>query len=425
MKPTQPTDILSLQEGISALVFLIGMFALAGYYYRNLLRGKAYRAFFLPAFAVKVAGGIAFVWIHLFWLIGDDTLTYFDAITLLSKAILRTPGNFFELMLAAPGDSILPNYIYFSELPSLTLVKLGTLVSLISGNSFWVITFGFGLISFWGVWALFVNLVRLYPGLQTQVSFLLFFIPSVMIWSSGLMKDSIALGFFCWLCYAVINLLFLHRKVIRSIWVILICTFLIANLRLYMAVAMIPALVLMVTHLAWQNLDKPAYKVLLIGAILLGLVVLEALTDGQTQPLASYHKWHIAEIMGRAAGSGYVLSPLHPGWIGFLKAFFPAVGTTFFRPFPWEWRSMTMAMMGIESVGVIIFCLWVLFTTRLKTMIQNVIANPLIGFFLLYSLTFGFAMGLFSYNFGTLARYRIAVLPFFLLAFLLLKAKDK
>ena len=419
-------DILTLKEGISAFLFLAGMLALCGYYYKKYLKEKSFGVLFLPALAVKILGGGLFVMIYLFLYQGGDTFDYYESITLFSELIRESPGRFWELMSASHGDSILPNRFGFTQLSTFFLIKLGTILSLISGNSYWVITFGFGFVSFWGAWALYINLSRLFPENQVLIGILIFFIPSVVVWSSGLLKDSIVMGLFCWICYGLINLLILRRKLLRSVLIILIATLLLSFTRVYPAFALVPALAFLVCHLIWQKLPGRMLKVVfVIGSLLLGIILLETIFDGMTEPLASYHKWQTEKALAQNAGSTYLLNPLEPGWAGVLKTLFGALGTTFLRPFPWEWSSVSIAISGIQSLALVAFCLWVLYTTSLRRIFQNLTQNPLIGFFMIYCLIYGFVIGLFSYNFGTLDRYRIAVWPFFLVAVLLLRRQPE
>jgi hypothetical protein len=45
--------------------------------------------------------------------------------------------------------------------------------------------------------------------------------------------------------------------------------------------------------------------------------------------------------------------------------------------------------------------------------------NPTVAFCLGFSLIFAFAVGVSTYNFGTLVRYKIPMLPFFIIALIL------
>jgi hypothetical protein len=47
-------------------------------------------------------------------------------------------------------------------------------------------------------------------------------------------------------------------------------------------------------------------------------------------------------------------------------------------------------------------------------------SQPIIFFTLLYSISFSFAIGISTYNFGTLVRYKIPMIPFYLIGLFVL-----
>jgi len=53
------------------------------------------------------------------------------------------------------------------------------------------------------------------------------------------------------------------------------------------------------------------------------------------------------------------------------------------------------------------------------------INNPNVLFALIFSISFAFAVGVSTFNFGTLARYKIPLLPFFLVALILILHHSK
>ena len=53
------------------------------------------------------------------------------------------------------------------------------------------------------------------------------------------------------------------------------------------------------------------------------------------------------------------------------------------------------------------------------------INNPNVLFTLIFSIAFAFAVGVSTFNFGTLVRYKIPLLPFFLVALILILHHSK
>ena len=56
--------------------------------------------------------------------------------------------------------------------------------------------------------------------------------------------------------------------------------------------------------------------------------------------------------------------------------------------------------------------------------LKIILTNPEVQFCLIFSLIFAFAVGFTSYNFGTLARYKIPLMPFYFIALFIIADKE-
>jgi hypothetical protein len=95
-----------------------------------------------------------------------------------------------------------------------------------------------------------------------------------------------------------------------------------------------------------------------------------------------------------------------------LSKFPQAVVVTLYRPFLWEARKVIIALSALEAIIFLFFTLKLIFKKKggiFKMLGKD--ANMM--FFLIFSLIFAFAVGITSYNFGSLSRYKIPCLPFF------------
>jgi hypothetical protein len=128
-------------------------------------------------------------------------------------------------------------------------------------------------------------------------------------------------------------------------------------------------------------------------------------------------------LTGRDAGSGYTLGELDGSFQSMIALFPQAVNVSLFRPYLWEARNPLMFMSSIEA-SILLVITFVLFATKPMRSFRA-LADPNILFCLLFSITFAFAVGVSTFNFGTLTRYRIPLLPFYLLALVLLADNSK
>ena len=77
-----------------------------------------------------------------------------------------------------------------------------------------------------------------------------------------------------------------------------------------------------------------------------------------------------------------------------------------------------MLISALESFAFLSFTLYVLFVVGSR--LRVALSNPDVIFGLVFSLSFAFAVGVSTFNFGTLARYKIPLLPFYLVALVIM-----
>ena len=124
-------------------------------------------------------------------------------------------------------------------------------------------------------------------------------------------------------------------------------------------------------------------------------------------------------------GSSYNLGDFSPTIGGMLSKFPLAVNVTLFRPYIWEAKKIIVLLSAIEAILFLFVTLKILFTIRVVAIWQTINRDPAIQFCIVFSLIFAFAVGISSYNFGALSRYKIPCLPFYSLAMVLIYYKNK
>jgi hypothetical protein len=132
---------------------------------------------------------------------------------------------------------------------------------------------------------------------------------------------------------------------------------------------------------------------------------------GQTARITAYDiRFHT----GRDAGSGYTLGDLDGSFLSMIELAPQAVNVSLFRPYLWEVNNPLMFLSAVESLALLCFCIYVLFRANVR--IWKCLTQPNIVFALLFAIPFAFAVGVSTFNFGTLVRYKIPMLPFLMIA---------
>jgi len=122
--------------------------------------------------------------------------------------------------------------------------------------------------------------------------------------------------------------------------------------------------------------------------------------------------------------SAYSLGDFSPTVGGMISKFPMAVNVTLFRPYIWEARKIIVALSAIEALVFLFLTLKILFTLGPAKIWKTVGNDATIQFCLIFSIIFAFAVGISSYNFGALSRYKIPCLPFYALSLVLIYYKN-
>jgi len=108
-----------------------------------------------------------------------------------------------------------------------------------------------------------------------------------------------------------------------------------------------------------------------------------------------------------------------------VRKFIPAVWVTLYRPHLWEVNSLVMLLSALEAFVLLLFTIYVLYKVGLLMSLRRITSNPFLIFCFVFSIFFAFAVGLTTYNFGSLVRYKIPLYPYFVSALFILLSYSK
>jgi hypothetical protein len=436
---------------LSILDFVLLPFLLAVVYamaYQR--RNKKYpykhplRKYFIPALTVKIFGALFIGLIYGYYYGGGDTYYFFNQAQVLNSALDESFTKWINLLLHIPSVQDAGYYGYISRMEwypdrsSYTVVAITAFLSTITFHTYLPTAVLFAYISFSGVWALFRTFAYLYPSLVRSIAVAILFIPSVFVWGSGIFKDTVCIFGLGWLTYGTFRFLVQKDFSISNIILSALSFILIAKVKLYILLGFVPALLIWILFNYTQKIKNSAsrffvkiiFSAILVGAFLffmqrfgaeLGKYSLEKVvsTSAITRGWISYASSRDDE------SSSYNLGNFSPTVSGMLSQFPLAVNVTFFRPYPWEAKKIIVALSAIEAFLFLFLTLKILFMIGPVRIWKTIVSDPTIQFCLIFSVIFAFAVGISSYNFGALSRYKIPCLPFFGLALMLIYYKNR
>ncbi|PKV66352.1 hypothetical protein [Pontibacter ramchanderi] len=394
------------------------------------------RPFFFPTLLLKLACGllIGVLSFHVYDK-GDTQLYYQRALLMTDLAHEQGIGAYLQYLFSndptgTPFQGLQkPFYESAWNMPRLLSVPL-----LLTNGNYYLSSLYLSLFSFAGLW-FFVNaLARYFPttAIPAVVAFLAF--PSVVFWSSGVLKESVLMGGMGLLLGSSLYLLYgkLKRRPVLYLLLAVLGLYLIWLVKYFVAVALALTLALALllkvifyspklAHIHWL-LKGLALLVLFSGIAWLGTQLnpnlnLEALPDVvygnyQVSLLASQDKPRIDFPF------------LEPTYLSFALHSQLAFIGMLFRPFIWEVYNVRTFVAALENT-----LLLALAFGFVRDLFEAGRVKWRYGYLLTALLVYIFVMGvLLAYsmpNLGTLNRYRVVVLPFVVYLLLLCKTNSE
>ena len=424
-------------------IFLAIIYAVA-YRFRNkhYKINHPWRKYFIPALTLKIIGAIFIGLIFSLYYGGGDTYNFFYHTQVINSALDESFIKWINLIFHIPNESDGAYYNYISQMEwygdsaSYTVASIAAVVSVFTLNTYLPAAVIFAAISFTGIWALFRTFAKLYPHLLNSVAIAILFIPSVFVWGSGIFKDTVCIFGLGWLTYGVFRFLLQKDFSLQNIFLAIVSFWLIAAVKLYILMGFIPALFMWVLFNYSQKIKNVQVRVTMkVLMIALSLAATIFFLQQFSSSLGNYSLDKIAEtskvtrdwilyMSSVDEGSGYDLGDFSPTIGGMLSKFPAAVNVTLFRPYIWESKKPIVMLSAIEALLFLIITLKVLITVGLKRTWSTIAKDPTIQFCLIFSVIFAFAVGVSTYNFGALSRYKIPCMPFYAMAIILIYYKN-
>jgi hypothetical protein len=406
----------------------------------HIKRDRIYRYYTSAVFA-KVISAVAFCLIYIYYYKGGDTVSYFETSRALLNLGMKNPGNFLKEIVQTPS---VPNYFLFDRVTGYPwsymfydhqtwfVAKLLTPILVVSFKSYLVSTVMLSWLSFIGTWKLFKLLVRYYPNLEGRMAFCMLFVPSVLFWGSGILKDTITFAAVCWIIIGIDGVFISKIKRLRNLFILILSTWVLLSIKPYILISLLPGAFVWILY---NRISKARSKFLKYSAIpliylssfLIVYIMLSAFGD-------RLGKFSVPKMLVTASitqkdlkqdyyhGSSFDIGDYDPTITGMLSKVPAAITVGLFRPFLWEARNPVMIASGLENFSFLLLAIGVVvgFFFKMKKFFKIILENPFLIFLLSYTIFFSLLVGLSTSNFGALVRFKIPFLPFFVCALVLM-----
>jgi hypothetical protein len=420
----------------SFLVLVVGFFV----YLYSKLSSRPFSNYLFRAYIIKVFGGLAFACVYIYYYKFGDSFRYYHDVMKLNNVFITDVSQYLQMMLASDGTGSAPNVAYamreFSfagQAEGWFMVRLTSPFGLVTANSYLGITFFMSMISLIGGWQLFKLANRLLENNYKWSFAIAFLIPSTIFWGGGLLKDTYTL--FAVSIWALAFYKIIHKEgaLVFQLVLLSVMSYILYMLKAYILICMLPwffvSLYLWFSRSIRSKIIKYVSVPVLIGVVATGAYFVSvSIVDSSDKYKAEtlethangFQSWH--KTLG---GSYYDIGEIEYTPVGVLVASPRALVVTLFRPYPWEVHNVFMILSSLEGILFLGLVIWVLALARWRLWRELYRSTFLFGAFL-YCIIFAVAVGMNSYNFGALVRYKLPMLGLFLLmlAFLILKFRN-
>ena len=317
------------------------------------------------------------------------------------------------------------------------VVKIAVILCFLTFSKYLLINLLCGFIAFLGSWQLFKFFYALYPHLHKVLAIACMGIPTVLFWSSGISKDTICIASLGFLTKSLYDLLMKRKSVLKNCVILFITAYLIYTIKAYIIISYLPFLLLLIILLSINKSKNALLRLgLKITIPLVFIIMVFILFISKEELFIQYSSDNIlntiqhnqnsfqAQVDTYEGGSFFSLGDFD-GSIGSLIQMAPnAILSTFFRPFPWECRNFMMIISSLEGLVLLFFTLRIFFRKHgLITFFRTIFTNALAFNCFFFALTFALFVGISSFNFGSLARYKMPCIPFYIIPLFIINSK--
>ena len=289
------------------------------------------------------------------------------------------------------------------------IIRFHTILRFISHGSVYIHSLIFCFLSFIGCVAAYRALQPFFEyGHERLLVIPVFLMPSILFWSSGLLKETLVMFFFGMLLFSAFRLLSLGN-IFTNLVIITVCILFLYLLKPFIALSFLASYYIMAT------INFKGYIRIIAGLVGLGIVLW----------IFYAHNTFVCEVMARLiskrnefvqlglkmkAGSLADSTLRDPDCTGALNLIPSAMYNMFFQPFVWS-RGLFEKVFGVENLFVLLFTISALFYFKRPKRAKLQLAVFSLTFFLLNYLLIGITVPII----GALVRYKIFGFMFYLI----------
>jgi hypothetical protein len=422
-----PQLYLSWNDLLGALQCIILSWAILSFVKKH-YHNDALRKDFRLGFYFRIAGLLASAVFNLYFIKADST-SFFGATKIVSAALRGSDLSdslklFFTDFDSLPfklktffSNNVITNLIYDNNR---TLVHLAGIIAFFSFDSYLVISFVFTMWAYLGIWLIYVTAIKMYPTSRIWLFYLIIAYPPLCFWTTGLMKDPLCIGSLGILFYTFFNTSGRKARPWTFLILSIISAFLLIKIKGYLFVGFSISCLLAYffyylastgKYTRWMALSLFSLVIFSIFYFF-GEAIEEKMFDTFSEEVVERINT-VTEAQLRHGGTSYDLGEMElSGW-GLVKYAAAAINVALFRPYFWEYLNPLVLTSSLEGMIMFLMLMYLLFKVRPRGIFSAISSSPILIFSFFFTLATAMMAGGIAFNYGTLARYKIPLIPFY------------
>lgn len=398
----------------------------------GLAKRPEYR-YFLWGLWAKVGGGLLFAMIYTLYYKGGDTTSYFECALAFVNLLYLNPGDFFEAYFGSgspetksifTSDTGSPLAYMFFEEKTRMVIKLVVPFLVLAFRSFFIATVFVAVFTYGGLWRLYLMFTSYFPQFRRNLAIAVLFMPSVIFWGSGILKDSFTLAATCYFIVATNDLIQKRKGFIFHLILLVLSAFIIVSVKPYILIILLPGNLVWFFYSRIKKIRNKLIRYVIVPFVYLFVVVgsysvLTVLGDrlGKFSPERALETAVIIQDdlkQDYYGENSFDIGELEATPSSILSKFPQATIAGLFRPFIWESNNAVMLLSGLENLFILLLTIIVLIRMKWQRLTRLIADNPVILYSLAFSILFAFMIGITTANFGALVRFKIPLIPLYM-----------
>lgn len=373
---------------------------------------------FWPALSLKLVAGVCLGLIYEYYYTVGDTLVYFGDGVQLADFARRDAKGYLWFLWSSDQTASIWNNLNFLQSRALLMVKIVSVVNLIAHDNYWVSSLYFSFLSFLTSWGLVKVIIRANVALRHAATAAFLFFPSVVFWSSGLIKESLAMASLFFLS-AIFLKCWLRENVSWWEWIGALLAMWLTWMLKYYYLAVFLSVVIPTILVKLFFAPRVTSRPLFLALVWVGLFFVQVTIASTALPNFYPHRFlgvivsnHDEFVAISGADDLIHYHSLRPSVGSILQNVPLALFSGLFRKLPWEAHTALQFFSSVENM------LLILLTVASLVNIRMAFESPerlLLFSIVAYAVLLCVFLALSSPNFGTLSRYRVSFLPYYLL----------